>query len=214
MSKLIPFFANSSDDTHCYQAVLKMICKFYWPNEDYDWTTLDKITKKKEGLWTYSIFGLLWLRKRGLEVKLIEDFNYKLFVEKGVDYYRQEYGDQVAREQQLHSDIAQGQEAASRVLNELPFEKRIPTISDILLLLDQDYLVYCNVNGKVLNHEDGYAGHFVLIFDHSNEYLLLHNPGLPPREHQVVSFADFDKAWGYGGEKAKNIDAVRLIRKN
>jgi len=47
--KKIPFYPNP-DNTHCFQAVIKMILKYYFPKEEYSWKELEKLTGKKEGV--------------------------------------------------------------------------------------------------------------------------------------------------------------------
>ena len=41
--KKIPFYPNP-DNTHCFQAVIKMILKYYFPKEEYSWKELEKLT--------------------------------------------------------------------------------------------------------------------------------------------------------------------------
>jgi hypothetical protein len=101
-----PFYENP-DNTHCFQAVFRMILKYYWPDKDYSWEKLEKITAKVEGLWTWPIAGMLWLHNNGFEVRTVKAFDYKEFVSKGSDYLISFYGEQVGRSQIAHSDINQ-----------------------------------------------------------------------------------------------------------
>jgi hypothetical protein len=208
----VPFCANTQDNTHCFQAVLKMILKYYWSEKEFSWKELDRITEKKDGLWTFAAFGWLWLKEQGVEIRVIEDFDYKKFADTGIAYFIEEYGDEVAQEQNKHTDIVQGQHAAIRVMNELPVEKRIPTIKDIVSFIEKGYLVCCNVNSKKLNNQSGYDGHFVLIKGHNENKLILHDPGLPPQENRHVDFKAFENAWAYAGDKAKNVVACKQKR--
>ena len=88
----IPFYSNTEDDTHCFQAVIKMVLKFFWPDKEFTWAELDKITAKVEGLWTWQMAGLLWLDANGFEVKDIEAFDYDQFIKKGGDYHGNVFG--------------------------------------------------------------------------------------------------------------------------
>ena len=45
----VPFYSNTKDNTHCFQAVIKMIAETYWPDKSYSWDELDVLTQKKEG---------------------------------------------------------------------------------------------------------------------------------------------------------------------
>ena len=50
----VPFFPNTADNTHCLQAVLKMILKYFEPQKDYSFEELnilsDKAPKSGHGL--------------------------------------------------------------------------------------------------------------------------------------------------------------------
>ena len=91
----IPFCSNTEDDTHCFQAALKMVMKYFWPDKDYSWEDLEIITKKVEGLWTWPMAGLLWLAEQRVEVIDIEVFDYNRFIAKGGKYLIDEYGKEV-----------------------------------------------------------------------------------------------------------------------
>ena len=56
-----PFYSNTKDNTHCFQAVIKMIAETYWPDESYSWDELDVLTQKKVGMWTWPMAGYVWL---------------------------------------------------------------------------------------------------------------------------------------------------------
>ena len=67
----VQFFSNTSDGTHCFQAALKMILKYFLPNEEYPFGLLDEKTAKVNGLWTWLMAGLLWLKEKGFKIKKI-----------------------------------------------------------------------------------------------------------------------------------------------
>lgn len=79
-AKKVPFYSNTPDDTHCYQAALKMVLKFFLPNKDYSWQELEKLTAKEEGLWTWPTQGLMSLYKMGFKIIDIEDFDIQEFI--------------------------------------------------------------------------------------------------------------------------------------
>ncbi|MEI7653301.1 MAG: hypothetical protein WCJ70_03425 [bacterium] len=61
MKLQVPFFPNTSDDTHCYQAVLQMILGYFLPLEAHTLQDLDSITGKTDQKWTWPTAGLMWL---------------------------------------------------------------------------------------------------------------------------------------------------------
>lgn len=202
-------FYENTDDTHCFQAVFRMILKHYWPNKDYSWEELEKITAKVEGLWTWPTAGMLWLHNNGFEVHTVETFDYARFVEKGSNYLMELFGEKVGQEQIDHSDLDQEIDFAEQIVGAGLCEPRTPEVPELKQHLDEKYLLICNVNSRALNGKDGYAGHFVLLTGYTDKGFVLHDPGLPPLENREVAFVDFEKAWGYPNEQAKNYIAVR-----
>jgi hypothetical protein len=57
----LPFYSNTADGTHCFQAGLKMILKHFIPEKDLTFEGLDKISMKIDGLWTWPIAALIWM---------------------------------------------------------------------------------------------------------------------------------------------------------
>lgn len=108
-----------------------------------------------------------------------------------------------------NSDLEQEINFAKTFIQKIGIEKRIPEIDDIKKLLEDGYLVICNVNSYMLNNKERYTGHFVVVKGFSDTDLILHDPGLPPQENRVVDFATFEKAWAYPDEVAKNIMAFK-----
>ncbi len=210
--KEIPFYANAEDGMHCFQASLKMVMKYFWPERDYSWDELDGITKKVSGLWTWPMAGLIWLEKNGLEVKNIENFDYNKFIKIGSKYIIEEYGEEVGNEQIKYSDINQELSIAREFVEKIKIEKKIPKVDEIKQLLIGDYLIIVNLNSRILNGRDGYTGHFVVIKGFDKQGFIINDPGLPGKENRKVDFELFERAWAYPNEKAKNIMAFRLMK--
>jgi hypothetical protein len=210
MKKAPPFYPNTADDTHCYQAALRMVLKHFKPEEEYTWEELEKLTAKVEGLWTWPTQGLINLYSMGFEVIDVDDFNIEQFIEQGGEYLIKKYGKEVGELQINHSDIAQEQRIFSEYLELKIHQERLPTLEEIKRYLDEDFLVGCNVNAYMLENEEGYAGHFVVLYDYDKEGFLLHDPGLPPQPERKISFEQFCKAWEYPDKSSRNLQAFRL----
>ena len=206
----VPFYSNTPDDTHCYQAALKMVLKHFMPDKEFSWNELEKLTAKVKNLWTCPTQGLINLYHMGFDVVDIDDFNIEEFVENGGDYLIRRYGKEVGEAQIKHSDILQEQRIYNEYLKLNLHEQKLPTLKDIKQLIDEEYLVICNINSYQLNNKKGYAGHFVVIYGYDHNNLYLHDSGLPPVEARKVAFEDFLKAWEYPDETARNIQAFKL----
>jgi len=210
----VPFFANASDNTHCFQAAIKMVLKYFWPQREFSFEELDKITAKVEGMWTWQMAGLLWLQENGFEVRDIEVFDFERFIEEKEKYLLEFFGEEAGLEQIQHSYLPNEFEYARRFVKEIEIERRLPDFSDIRNLMNKGYLVVCLVNAKKLDRKDGYVGHFVLIKGYDDKNLIIHDPGLPPIENRTVSGESFEKAWADPNEKAKSLWAIRLKKDN
>ena len=186
-----------------------MILKYFYPEEDYSWKELDELSAKVEGLWTWPTAALIWLKRKGLQMKVITPFDYDSFIAEGGSFLIRKYGEEVGKAQIAHSNIDQEQELAKSLLLEVPIEKRIPDIAEICELLQEGYLVACNVNAFCLDQKEGYAGHFVVIKGFERNELILHDPGQPARPDRHVNIKVFESAWAYPNEEAKDIYAFK-----
>ncbi|MBI4224037.1 MAG: hypothetical protein HY609_03825, partial [Deltaproteobacteria bacterium] len=109
--KNVPFFANLSDGTHCYQAALKMVLT-YFTGKEWSFDALDLLTGKLKDKWTWPTASLIWLTENGFAVKLVEKFSYRDFAARGKDYLIEKCGREVAGAQALHSDLFREQALA------------------------------------------------------------------------------------------------------
>lgn len=205
----VPFYSNI-DNTHCFQATLKMILKYFLPKEEYSWQDLEEISAKKEGLWTWPTAGLIWLQNKGFDIKNIEIFDYSKFIQHKDQYLIDLYGKEVGEAQIANSDIEQEIFLSKQFINKIKTETRIPTINDIKKLLENGYLIICNVNSHILNDKSGYCGHFVVIKGLNENNFVMHDPGPPPLQDRIITFDKFEEAWAYPNKIAKNIMAFKL----
>ncbi len=208
--KQVPFYSNTADDTHCFQAVLKMVLKYFKPDENYSFQDLDKFSDKVKGNWTWSTRAAINLQQMGFSLVEISPFDWHKFIEEDYDYLVEFMGKEVADKQREMSDLAKEVLDAQEYIELIEFEKRIPEIDDIRSLLEKGYLVGCNVNSKALNQQDGYTGHSILIFNLDEENIYLHDPGLPSQKNRRVPISIFRKAWAYPYERNKNLTGFKL----
>ncbi len=207
--KKVPFFANLPDGTHCYQAALKMVLTAF-TKKDWSFELLDRLTGKLEGKWTWPTQSFIWMLENGFEIKLIEEFSYEVFAERGKDYLAEKCGSEVANAQEANSDLAREQQLAAEFIQKGGrVDHRIPTFNDLKNLLNEGYLIICNINANLLYGHAGYSGHFVLPIEITDQEIILHDPGLPPAPSTRVSLDIFEKAWGYPTEREKNILGIK-----
>lgn len=210
-NRVIPFYSNTPDDTHCFQAALKMILKYFLPTQDFSWKQIDKITAKKEGLWTWPFAGMLWLHAQGFQVINQEVFDYQRFVQEKNTYLIDFYGKEVGKAQIGHSDVNQEAAFAKELLKGGILKDHLPTLEDIQQLVIDNYLLICNVNSCALSNKQGYVGHFIVVKEVDDQYVYFHDPGLPPLKDRRVPIATFMHAWAYPNETSQNVLAIRKI---
>ena len=210
MRKDIPFYQNTSDNTHCFQASLRMILKHFLPEREFSWKDLEQMTEKKQDLWTWQLAGILWMQANGFEVRNKEIFDYEEFIQHGEKYLLEEFGKEVGNAQIKYSDIDQERHLSEIFVRLVQTEKSVPTTRDIKELLQKGFLMIINLNSNILNKKSGYDGHSVVITSIEDSFIFLHDPGLPPKPNRKVALNAFEKAWAYPNEKAKSLIAFRL----
>jgi hypothetical protein len=204
----VPFFENTDDNTHCFQAVIRMTLAFFEPGNVYTWKKLEQHTAKVDGLWTWPTAGILWLHNTGYTTTLIELFDYNEFVRGPESYLHKLFGAEVADAQIQHSDLKQEVALAKQLLASDISIHRTPALGDIIKSLSKEHLVIANVNARALYGKEGYSGHFVLLIGYDDNGLFLHDPGLPGRAGVHVPYDQFESAWAYPNEQAKNVITI------
>lgn len=204
----IPFFPNTGDGTHCFQAALMMALAVVMPERKFTYEELDGISQKLPGKWTWPTAAMLWMIGEGLEVNLIEEFDYKAFADHGGKYIIERFGREVGEAQIANSDIAREQEIARRFVTLAPLKYRSPDLDDIKNEIGRGAVAILNVNAAALHDLSGYSGHFVVICDVKKKSVVLHDPGLPPYPNLEVQLDRFNRAWGYPSDRDKNLMTI------
>ena len=205
----IPFFPNTGDGTHCFQAAMRMALAVLMPEREFTYDELDRISSKLPGKWTWPTAAMLWMLDNGLDVELVENFDYPRFAEEGGDYLISRYGEEVGRAQIEHSDVERERTFALDFAGRASVEVRTPTMGDLKSRLVRGDVVIVNINAASLEGQQGYSGHFVVVCDVGEDTVVLHDPGLPPRPELAVPITRFEMAWAYPTERDRNLLAIR-----
>ncbi len=179
------------------------------PERSFTYDELDSISRKLPGKWTWPTAAMLWMLDEGLDLLLIEEFDYAAFVDRGGDYLIERFGEEVGQAQIAQSDLVQEVEIARRFMAHAPLTYRLPTLVDLREQIDAGAVVIVNLNAALLHGREGYSGHFVVVVDVNDDTVRLHDPGLPPKPDLCVSIERFEKAWAYPTERERNLLAVR-----
>ena len=208
MKKEIPYF-KQPDNTHCFQACLKMVLKYFFPEKEFTFEELDKITDKPKDKWTWSCTALVELKNIGLKIKHYSIFNYNVFSKNGADCIRKTYDKEVAEEMIENSDIESEIENAKKMIEEDIFELKELSFNDVENWFKEGYIILLLINSKMINNELGYSGHYVVLTGFDEDNIFIHDPqiknGLPNRK---VKKDLFIKAWRYP-EKENDVILIK-----
>lgn len=204
----IPFFPNTGDGTHCFQAAMKMALAVHLPEREFSYEELDGISEKLPGKWTWPTAAMLWMIEHGLSLRLIEEFDYRAFVLRGESYLIERFGKEVGEAQIANSDIDRERDVARRFAEIAPLEYRIPDLADVQAELRRGSVVILNVNAAALHGVRGYSGHFIVVCDVDEQTVTLHDPGLPPSPSLRVPRGQFECGWAYPVARDKNMLSI------
>ena len=208
----IPFYSNLKDDTHCFQACLKMLLKHTFPKRNNSFKYLDEATFHIRGRWTWNSGAILFLSKLGFSIINIENFDYKQFVEFGNDYLKMIWPKHVFDKQKEYSDFNQERKLAKKLIKNKSIKhyRRWVIMKDIENLFKKGYLIMTSVNLCVMKGKKGYANHLVLITDLDSKNITFHDPGLPPFKDKKVTKKIFKKAMTSPYKESASLIAVKL----
>lgn len=191
---------------------MKMVLKYFEPDQDFTWETLDEASHKQEGKWTWGYAVSCWMAERGYEIVTFGTFDPEKFVADPNSYMLEKFGQEKMQANIEHSDIGLAVEDAKRFLanKKIKLKMQIPTLDDIRSLMAEGYIVTVGVNSKILKDAEGFTGHRVVVTDLIEKSIIFNNPGIPPIENQEVDLEKFDRAWGYPTEENKGLTAYRF----
>lgn len=197
MKQEIPYF-KQPDNTHCFQACLKMVLKYFFPEKDFTYKELDKISDKQKDKWTWICAATAELKNMKLKTRVYSKFDYNDFMKNGVSYVRNFYDKKTAETVIKMSGIRSEIENAKKMIEKNIFELKELSFDNIENWFKEGYMIILIVDYGTLNNEPEFAGHFVVLtgFDEKNVYV--HDPssekGSPNRK---VGKKLFTKAWKY-----------------
>ena len=119
--------------------------KYFFPEKDFTWEELDKISDKPKDKWTWICAALVELKKMGLIVKNYSNFDYSLFAIDGYDYLRKKYTKEVAERQIEMGDIKSEMENAKEMLKEGIYEKMDFPFETVVNWFNEGYVILMNL---------------------------------------------------------------------
>lgn len=196
---MIPAFVpNSSDDTHCVNAVFRMLYKTFL-GRDISWEEIDARTKAQPGKGTWTIGGDILLAKAGISVVNIEPVDYQELFRIGTKYLSDVFGTETAEYYRTRSNIEAVLPDIPEFLSVVRHETRKATTDEILGYLREGKFVGATLNSSILNAKPGFSLHYVLLYDTNGVEITLHDPGLPPAPGRKITREQLEKSFFYPG---------------
>jgi len=196
MKRKLPFYSNTRDNTHCYQACLKMVLKDIFPNKTFSFKQLDSFTHKSPKKWTWHPAVLSFLSKLKLKPMLYSDgFDYAKLLKYGEGYIRKKKTATEADAILKHTNLELLLKDTKKIIGKKSYTIKKLELNHIIKLFDKYKYVILLVNSQKLNKKKGHAGHFVLMVGYDKNNIYVHDPGRPPQPNRKVSNALFKKAY-------------------
>lgn len=207
----IPFYKNAKDGSHCVQACLKSILKFYFPDKNYSFRYLDKQTNHQNNTVTWDSAMLLFLSKLNFEIIYITNFDYQKFAEKGEKYLESFWTDEVYQYQKQYSNFEKEQKLAKKLIKnkDIRILKRSAKLSDLKTLFSKGYLIMIPINPFILENKKWFGNHMVLITGITKQFIYFHDSGLPPYKNRKTTLEKFWKAASNNNSRSVDLIAVK-----
>lgn len=210
MKYSVPFYSNTPDDMRCVPAVFRMVLKYFFPEKEYSWEEMDQLLGHIDDKGTWFFPALLKMKDMGVEIEYWDLFNYERFLKEGEGYLleRQKGDQEKADWYKNNSDIFDKIELIPEFVSSGIQKSRLGEIKDIEDFLVKGYLVACDINVAVLDGDEEYLPHYVLVTGFDKDNFTINDPGLPPQENRVVSKEQFWQAWSFDGD-ARSLTAFK-----
>jgi hypothetical protein len=207
----VPFYASQPtkafpEGEDCLPICLKMMLGVLMPERTFSLKELQLITHKTPAGGAFATHYLIWLVDQGFEVKRWDTYDWRAFGREGLAYIRRTLGDEVADYNASIADIPAEQRVVDEFLRKVTIIPEHPTVATAEQAMSDGWLVRVTVNQRLLNGQDGFVGHSVVIIGFEGDDVIFHDPGLPARVARREPRTSFQQAMdSYGGE----LDAIR-----
>lgn len=170
----------------------------YFTGKHLSWPELEAMSGFKDDKPAWSMQAYIAMYKMGIRVKMYDSFDYRAYLKRGLDYYKQFLTPQEYEWQIKHAALPD-KKLIPEFLEVIDWKCKSANLHDIEELLKHDMIVTVGLNMRALNQQDGFVLHAVLILEESGVDFIVHDPGLPAVEYRKVSKALLYQAMGGDG---------------
>lgn len=205
--KDIPFYANRKGDNSCMLACMRAALE-YLTGKGYSWEELENLTgyRPERAAWTVKMWTELADR---FDIRMIEGFDYERYFKEGESYLHTFLKPEEVKWQLKESNLAEIRPLIPQFLETVAYEKRSPELKDIDDMLGEGYLVTVLLNSRVLNHQEGYVAHMILVHAKDGDSYIAHDPGPPAAAHRHIPARLLFEAMG-GADNTVEVTGIKL----
>jgi len=181
----------------------------FFTGKPYSWEEMEELTGFQAGkaAWTVKIWA--YLATHGFDIHMIEGFDYKKYREQGKQYLTTFFKPEELQWQLENTNLLKIKPLLSVFLENVRQEVRSPQLADIDAMLADGYLVTVQLNSRLLNSQDGYIAHMILVYDKEGSEYIAHDPGLPSQAGRHIPADLLLKAMG-GSDNTVEVTGLRL----
>ncbi len=198
MNLSVPFYENREDGNQCMQVAMKSVLKHFL-DKDFSLKDLDKLTGRKNGLWTWTSQIVTVLHDLGLKVKYYSKSDLEPFLQ-GEPFIRKHFGKDSEKILKF-TDLPVFLKSIKTLLKYDIFEKRKLSFDEVESHIEQGHvpLMLIDLN-KILGNEGLYHGHFVVVTGFDDQNIFYHESGPKnPGANKKVLKSTFIDAWNASG---------------
>lgn len=194
----IPFYPNTWDGSQCMQVTMKCVIE-YFLHRDISLEELDRLTGRKQHLWTRTSQAVTVLYDLWLELKYYSSCDLVPFLE-GEPYIRRHFGDD-AEKILKHTDLPIVLQSIEHLLNYNLFEIKVPPLHEIEDDITQGHVPIALIDHHQISWAKGsYQWHFIVVTGFDDEYIFYHESWpseiLPNKKIPKTTFLDARNANG------------------
>ncbi len=185
-------FYENTDNNHCLQCCVRMVINTIF-TEQISETDIDKESEYEPSLWTWTISGAKVLSQKIDNVKVISEFNYNEFKNKGEPYLKNFWRSSRYEEQRKHASESFKKERrlTEDFLNGGGLVEHENLSKENITNLLKDNFLIAQVNHSLLYNLPNSSSHYVLIHDDTSTDFKIHDPGKEPRINYMVKKEQF-----------------------
>jgi hypothetical protein len=205
----IPFYKNNENGNQCLQVGMQTAIK-YFLNKDYSLSELDKMSGRRDNLWTWTSQIVVPMYELGLNLKYYAGTNFRLF--QSIDYIKKHFKND-ANIVLAHTDMPVLIDSINKLEKYDLFELKNLKIDEIITHIDQNHLILVTLdNSKLYKNNKPFEGHMIVLTGYDKSCFYYHESGPEnPKPNSKVTFENFTIASDLNG---KDEDIVIVFGKN